>query len=662
MVNYIKNKKNKMLKYDHEFNPMQKKTLDAGLLTTSDNFIISSPTASGKTVVAELVIDETLSEGRKAIYMAPMKSLVEEKAIDFAKVFPKHRIIQLTSDYDNLSAQRQYELASADIIILTNEMLQSRSTKHASEKNNWLTEVGCLVVDEIHILCTEGRGATTEVAVMTFSHINPSARLLFLSATINNLNHMADWMTTLTSTPTTVIESDYRPTKLTISHVPYDSNEAPWKQLPKIHQSVDIIAKNPDDKYIVFCPSRAESEYTANYLKKLGYKAEYHNAELSLDKRRSIESRFKTGDLQIIASTPTLSTGINLPSKHVIVQGTYRGIKPIDAIEIIQCCGRAGRPKYDKEGFAHIIHPYDHNDFLDVSLHSVLENQRELTFHLLSQIYLGIIKTKSDAESWWHRTFAYHLKTNYPSYLIEDTISQLTSWGMLVNTDSRLVITELGTISIQFYIHPADTASWVKKFTFVINKDKLSNDFWLSYAITPQTEIDATPYVTAKEREEVDAFHNRLAVNHLYVTPAVAKHVMKYFNTLTTNLMKGYIYSIRRDINRKLQAIKLIDLKVTKWDLLESFDKLALRFKYAVPEDALPLITIDGIGHQRAIKLINNNIKTPDDILRREDEVVELLGDATTDKIVDCIMENNLSTLQSSPTPSTPSAPTLSNY
>ena len=657
-MNYNQKQK-KMISYDHEFNPMQKKALDAGLLTASDNFIISSPTASGKTVVAELVIDETLSKGKKAIYMAPMKSLVEEKAIDFAKAFPKHRIIQLTSDYDNLSAQRQYELASADIIILTNEMLQSRSTKHASEKNAWLTEVGCLVVDEIHILCTEGRGATTEVAVMTFSHINPSARLLFLSATINNLNHMADWMTTLTSTPTTIIESDYRPTKLTISHVPYNDYATPWKQLPKIQQSAKIIAKNPDDKYIIFCPSRAESEYTANYLKKLKYKAEYHNAELSLDKRRSIEHRFKNGDLQIIAATTTLAVGINLPSKHVIIQGTYRGINPIDAIEIIQCCGRAGRPKYDKEGFAHIIHPHSDGDFFDVDLHSVLESQYELTFHLLSQIYLGIVKTKSDAEDWWHRTFAYHLRSNYPNHLIENTITQLIKWGMLVNTDPRLVITELGTISIQFYFHPIDTFSWVKKFTHIINKNKLDNDLWLSYAITPQSEIDATPYIIAKEREEVEIFHNRLAANHLYIDEADAKHVMKYFNALTTNLMKGYIYAIRRDINRKLQAIKLIDLKVAKWDLLDSFDKLALRFKYAVPESALSLVAIDGIGHTRAIKLINNNIKTPDDILRREDEVVELLGDAITDKVIDYIMENNLSTIQPMQTPSTV---TLNNY
>ena len=115
-------------------NPMQKKVVNAGLLTTPNNFIVSSPTASGKTIIAELVIDQTLQQGKKAVYVAPLKSLAEEKFSDFSETFPKSKITVLTSDYDNLTTKRQREISSSDIIIMTNEMLQSRTTKFKAEK------------------------------------------------------------------------------------------------------------------------------------------------------------------------------------------------------------------------------------------------------------------------------------------------------------------------------------------------------------------------------------------------------------------------------------------------------------------------------------------------------------------------------------------------
>ena len=203
------------MRFDFEyFNPAQ--TIALPYIDNDCNIVVAAPTASGKTVVAEMVIARALERGEKSIYLAPMKALAEEKYADFTSKthhFSDYNLSVMSGDY-TLTTAKQRELQNANIIIMTNEMLATRSRMASSEKNEWLNDVGCLLVDEAHLIGITGRGDATESAMMIFSKLNPKSRLILLSATLPNCIEMARWVQVLNRKETALVESDYRPCKI----------------------------------------------------------------------------------------------------------------------------------------------------------------------------------------------------------------------------------------------------------------------------------------------------------------------------------------------------------------------------------------------------------------------------------------------------------------
>ena len=233
------------MSWDFEyFNPMQTKVLP--YVTSDCNIVVAAPTASGKTVVAEMVMGCVFNETDKsAIYLAPMKALAEEKISDFESdehEFSKHNQAIMTGDY-TMTAQKLKEVSQAKVVIMTNEMLATRARLYKSEKNEWLKNVGVLIVDEIHLLGVDGRGDSTEAALMSFSKLNPECRLILLSATMPNCGALARWCQVLNGKETALIESDYRPCKLNKNYV-----RIPWastyneKHLIKADSVVQILS------------------------------------------------------------------------------------------------------------------------------------------------------------------------------------------------------------------------------------------------------------------------------------------------------------------------------------------------------------------------------------------------------------------------------------
>src|SRR3990172_1315758 len=113
------------------------------------NIVVASTTGSGKTEMAELVMDTVLQSGKKVLYASPMKALTEEKHWKWTNpesAFARYKVSQVTGDYQ-LTAARVEELQKADVILLTSEMLDSRCRRMEDEKNNWLLEAGLCVVD-----------------------------------------------------------------------------------------------------------------------------------------------------------------------------------------------------------------------------------------------------------------------------------------------------------------------------------------------------------------------------------------------------------------------------------------------------------------------------------------------------------------------------------
>jgi helicase len=170
-----------------DLRPAQEKSINAGLLE-GKNLLVCTPTASGKTLIAELAAMSAILNGRgKAIYVAPLKALASEKYNDFKKRYGSCAKIGLSiGDFDSSDPY----LADYDLIVCTAEKLDSLIRHHAS----WIRMIAVVIIDEIHTLNDTGRGPTLEILITMLRQLLPKVQILGLSATIGNPKELADWL------------------------------------------------------------------------------------------------------------------------------------------------------------------------------------------------------------------------------------------------------------------------------------------------------------------------------------------------------------------------------------------------------------------------------------------------------------------------------------
>ncbi|WP_245618638.1 DEAD/DEAH box helicase [Methanogenium cariaci] len=180
--------------------PPQDECIVAGLLDGTDLLIAIPPTASGKTLIAEMAMHAAIARGGMCLYIVPLKALATEKAREFAN--KGVAIGVATGDYD----QKEKRLGANDIIIATSEKVDSLLRNGAP----WLSQVTCLVVDEVHLIDDETRGPPTlEMVITKLRHASPpDMQVIGLSATIGNPKQLAGWL------GADLITSDWRPVDL----------------------------------------------------------------------------------------------------------------------------------------------------------------------------------------------------------------------------------------------------------------------------------------------------------------------------------------------------------------------------------------------------------------------------------------------------------------
>ena len=184
-----------------EIRPAQEKAVKKGLLE-GKNLLVCTPTASGKTLIAELACFKAVFERKgKAVYIVPLKALASEKYNDFKRKYGKKAKIALSiGDSDSSDSH----LANYDVIITTSEKLDSL-IRH---KISWLPEIKVVVVDEVHLLNDAKRGPTLEIILTILKQLLKNAQIIALSATIGNPEELAEWL------DAELVEDDWRPVKL----------------------------------------------------------------------------------------------------------------------------------------------------------------------------------------------------------------------------------------------------------------------------------------------------------------------------------------------------------------------------------------------------------------------------------------------------------------
>lgn len=613
------------------------------------NLVCAFPTGSGKTVCGELAMDSAVGSGRKAIYTSPLKALSQEKLDawrDPKHAFSKLRISILTGDYV-MSEARIEELKAADIIIMTSEMLSSKARRMEAERNDYLMSVGVLIVDEAHLLNADGRGGAVEAGLMEFTKRNPSARLVFLSATVGNSEELSDWAKHLNGKETIHLRSSFRPVPL---HVHYEgfagSRSYQETEDAKLSAALKVLENCPKgERFIFFVHTKKNGRALLDELDRRGFKVAFHNADLPKDERIEVEQAFREGRIDHLVATSTLAQGLNLPARRVIVVGTTRGMDPVAAMDVLQMVGRAGRPGLDTEGDAYIL-IRDSSFIREVNrlkeepqVKSTLLDTDTLAFHVISGIERGEIACADDVVAWYSRSLAAFQGDELAEYVVEQLVDALVRCGAIRVQGERFEILPVGKAASWFYYSPFDVADWLSNFRSAARAGEPS-DLAVAIALTHTRSMLKDAWLPAEAKEDAAKFADACEQagfnfnENLYV-PARALLMHLAGKEMIPSLFRNFLYQFKSDSERLVQAVKTAFSLVGDGSLPESFWKvLALRLRYGASKEAAPFLVLDGVGSKRAKKLLDRGFRTLRDMDARPDDVRGALGEKLGERVL----------------------------
>jgi helicase len=616
------------IKYGHwpfpSFNPVQSAL--APYIEQDLNGLVAAATSCGKTVISEMFASYVIRKlKKKFIFLCPLRALANEKYNDWTN--PSHHFSDLnigiyTGDY---SEKEGYE--NNDIIIMTSEMLNHKV--RLAKKGSFLEDVKIIVVDESHMLTVEDRGPHLECALLTFSKINPESRLILLSGTLPNVHEVAEWLNKLNNKKTFIIKSDYRPCQLKIHSLSY-SQDCPVN-ISISDECIRLVQRYHSDKFLIFVHSKAVGNFIISALENKNIQAEFHNANLNKEQRESIENKFKNDkNFRIIVATSTLAQGLNLPARRVIVAGVHRGPQIVPSYDILQMCGRAGRPAFDPQGDAYVLFPeYDQMQLAKVCLApcevrskmletSDMGDYATLAFHLMAEIYDGRVTSLQEAKLWLERSLAIHQNMKASTVLLEETLDKLVRLGILRKSekDKKYTITNLGKVSVMYYVSPFTVASWSKNFTQLFQNDKI-HDIQVCLALT-DTSDNLIGAMSKEDKMLMKTFIEnvgKLSIKNY--SDNVIKHAFMYYRLLFGNIEQKY-YSqsktLQNDFPRTTAILQAIDSWSKKWNKSDFLRTFAKRIQHGCPAKLLDLIDIKGVGRVKAEKLYDAGFKSKSDI------------------------------------------------
>ena len=425
--------------------PSQVEAINSGYLD-GKSLILAIPTASGKTLCAELAMLKAVSEGKKALYLVPLKSLGSEKYEDFKRKYSPLGI-KVGLSIGDLDSSDKW-LSRYDIIVSSNEKCDSL-LRHGID---WARDIGLVVADEIHLLNDPGRGPTLEMVLTRLMEYKPA--ILGLSATISNYKQIAEWL------GAEARASDYRPVKLYKGVCHEDEVSFSPKRSIKLlggdHVS-SLVGHVLEKKKqaLVFVSTRRSAEAAAEKLaghvreslsqdeakalqeisKKVAgesatkqcYRLQkcfengvaFHHAGLTAPQRKLVEENYRAGKLKVIAATPSLAAGVNTPSYMAIVRDIKRfqsvkGMDYISNMEVMQMLGRCGRPQYDTEGLGVVVAKsesearYAWDNYVNgepEKVSSKLGVEPVLRVHVLALVASGVCSSRKQLTDFFSRTF-----------------------------------------------------------------------------------------------------------------------------------------------------------------------------------------------------------------------------------------------------------------
>ena len=632
-----------------------------------ENVVMAVPTAAGKSLVAYLGAVKAALEGKKSVYMVPLRALAREKYEDLL-VFEKIgvRVGISTGDLEGSGEH----LSRYDIIVCTNEKADSL-LRHGA---GWLNQVKVVIADEIHLINDASRGPTMEVNLAKFM-LMEGMQIIGLSATIKNAKEMAEWLDAI------LIESDWRPVPLK-EGVLFGKKiyflDGTSKEIKKASVSglvEDVLEGN--GQALVFVNTRRSAQSTAEKLKDVccqyldGVEEElkklaeemrreegnmvakrlaaciekgvaFHHAGLDNRMRKYVEDNFRKGMIKCIVATPTLAAGVNTPARRVVINNLWRYsqaegyMQPIPVMEIKQMMGRAGRPGYDEKGEAILIAKNKMekerlwNDYLMADVEPVfskLASEPALRMHLLAIIATGFAISWDEINEFLRKTFYVHTLGIIPREKLWEILDFLERNEFIESKGEKWRATLFGYKTMTLYIDPLSALIMREAL-----KEKRGDEFSYLHAICATPDMRCLYLGRKDEWVEEKAKEEKFLLS----PPSIYNGDYDFFlsEVKTASLLEDWINERKEDemivkyqvgpgdIHARVETAEWLLHAMQELARLFNFDavsflsKLKLRVKYGCREELLNLVTLRGIGRVRARILYRNGFRSID-MLRR---------------------------------------------
>lgn len=680
LSNDIKTIINTAYPYIKEFNPAQKAVIESGYLEDKSNYIISIPTASGKTVLGILPALKTILNGGKAIYAAPLLSIQNEKVKEF-KAFEEHGI------------KVGKHPSNSDLSVMVFESFD------ALTRFSWnvLREVDTLIIDEFHMIGEYSRGPTLESAITRAKIINPSLRIIALSATLKNIDEIEQWL------DGKAVEHNYRPVplnkevldaemfntknkndvivKIVEKAIEDNSQALSFVSTRRFTESLaTYVAKKIDKKTtkeqkqkfkqvadkLLEVPKKKGSLPTTTCLK-LAEAAEkgvvFHHAGLFNEQKEIIEDEFRKGNILMITATPSLMYGVNLPSKYVVIRDhtrwTSNGPASIPVFDYEQMSGRAGRPQYDDVGYSYLVaktmdEAFDLearyvNGEIELTNSKLIDNKDAIYKQIIAQIASSLSKNLDDLNDFFGKTlYGFQMKNN-PSmpmfaqdslnWELESALEFLLQNGIIRATPEGLKTTDFGNL-IAKSNYAVETAVKIKEYVSTMEK---LNPAEMIYALAETPDL---PLISFKGRKSKDPVRDKLSECGLFAVDignpeATAVSLIEWINERNEyeieNAYNVYSASTRRSAYEASRLVKFAKntLEVLgNYSNLKDMDYLSARLYYGVKEDIIPLVVgVKRLGRKRARLLMKTFGDNLSEASEKDLQKVEGIGPKLADKV-----------------------------
>lgn len=680
LSNDIKTIINTAYPYIKKFNPAQKAVIESGYLEDKSNYIISIPTASGKTVLGILPALKTILNGGKAIYAAPLLSIQNEKVKEF-KAFEEHGI------------KVGKHPSNSDLSVMVFESFD------ALTRFSWnvLREVDTLIIDEFHMIGEYSRGPTLESAITRAKIINPSLRIIALSATLKNIDEIEQWLDGKT------VEHNYRPVplnkevldaemfntknkndvivKIVEKAIEDNSQALSFVSTRRFTESLaTYVAKKIDKKTtneqkqkfkqvadkLLEVPKKKGSLPTTTCLK-LAEAAEkgvvFHHAGLFNEQKEIIEDEFRKGNILMITATPSLMYGVNLPSKYVVIRDhtrwTSNGPASIPVFDYEQMSGRAGRPQYDDVGYSYLVaktmdEAFDLearyvNGEIELTNSKLIDNKDAIYKQIIAQIASSLSKNLDDLNDFFGKTlYGFQMKNN-PSmsmfaqdslnWELESALEFLLQNGIIRATPEGLKTTDFGNL-IAKSNYAVETAVKIKEYVSTMEK---LNPAEMIYALAETPDL---PLISFKGRKSKDPVRDKLSECGLFAVDignpeATAVSLIEWIDERNEyeieNAYNVYSASTRRSAYEASRLVKFAKntLEVLgNYSNLKDMDYLSARLYYGVKEDIIPLVVgVKRLGRKRARLLMKTFGDNLSEASEKELQKVEGIGPKLAGKV-----------------------------